>query len=83
MSDNLTDKFTEMLDLWKRRAIAVFALLSLLVAMLVALVVEVGGGIEVTKLKFGVDKVHANADRPSKGIRHCKCRCVTHRSLSK
>ena len=34
------DKFLEALERWKKRAIAAFALLALLIAMVVALIVE-------------------------------------------
>ena len=48
----------EALELWKRRAIALFVLLSLLLAMLVALLAELGGVVEVANIVFRKDAVY-------------------------
>jgi hypothetical protein len=46
------DAFLESLDRWKKRAISAFALLSLLIAMLVALVIELAALADVVQSKF-------------------------------
>ena len=70
-----TAKFTEALEVWKRHAIAIFALLSLLIAMLVALVVELGGVIEVIRFTFSAEKVQMNLSNHNNNGTSCTCSC--------
>lgn len=83
MSDALIDKFAETLDLWKRRAVVVFASVSLLIAMLVVLVIEVGGLAEVVRVRLRVDELQLiDANQKGGGTRH-QCSCEVCRKLSK
>lgn len=65
------DAFLHAIDRWKKRLLAIFSLLALVIAIIVALSIEVGGALKVWHLEFG-NSTHAATTHP-KQDRECAC----------